>query len=470
MAQTCLSTLISALGGIKNQDLAKATGYAPSYISRLQNGNRSLVPGSEVVEKLTNAIYDYAKQKGRLPLLWEELGLEGEPEKEESCEHIKSYLFSKGTDLPPKKKRGRKFIPKYLAEAFGKRINSVMELAELSNVKLAKLLNADYSVISRYRNGKRLPESNPIFVAALSHTLYKRLLMLKAVDELHTIIDVPKETPIDEELFRSWLCATNEEGKIPASKEMDKFTPSLADMQLLSLEEAVDEDILNDDKSSYWGKEGIRDAVLRFLGNAALNKAPLLLLYSDQKMDWMTDDTQYFRRWISLMNACIRAGTKIKIIHNIDRGMKEMQAALKSWLPLYLSGSIESYFSKKRRGSRFSNTIFLAPGMACIRGEAPAGWERLARYKYLTDAEDLKFYEDFYQGILESCRPLIHIDSSGKAHQAEENTEQLSKLITEQSDLKESESAYLNAQIQELTDSKYEDSYDFSDFVIGENE
>ena len=53
------------------------------------------------------------------------------------------------------------------------------------------------------------------------------------------------------------------------------------------------------------------------------------------------------------MEACIRGGVRIRIIHNIDRGLEEMTAAIRGWLPLYMSGRIEGFYSTRPGGSRF---------------------------------------------------------------------------------------------------------------------
>ena len=51
--------------------------------------------------------------------------------------------------------------------------------------------------------------------------------------------------------------------------------------------------ILNDVREIYEGYEGLRAAVLRFLGNAVKSNAKELLLYSDQNMEWMVEDPSF---------------------------------------------------------------------------------------------------------------------------------------------------------------------------------
>ena len=159
------------------------------------------------------------------------------------------------------------------------------------------------------------------------------------------------------------------------------------------------------------GPDGLRAAVLRFLSDVLKSGTGEMKLYSDQDMDWMTGSREFLLRWISLMNACVSRGVRVTIIHNIDRGADEMLSAIRQWLPLYMSGRIEGRYCLKANGGRFSHTIFLAPGAACITGCAVAGGEKQAVYRYETMPEELSGYESFFQSLLGQSRRLIDVGS-----------------------------------------------------------
>jgi len=116
---------------------------------------------------------------------------------------------------------------------------------------------------------------------------------------------------------------------------------------------------------------------------------------------------------MSLMSAYIRGGGRIQIIHNVDRGLEEMFAAIRSWLPLYMSGRIESWYCLRRGGDRFFHTLFLSPGEACISGCYVTGREQNARFRYLTAPEELSYAAGFYQDLRADCRPLLQIAPAG---------------------------------------------------------
>ena len=131
-----------------------------------------------------------------------------------------------------------------------------------------------------------------------------------------------------------------------------------------------------------------------------------LFLYSDEPMEWMSGDREYFALWASLMVACVKNGVKIKIIHNVDRAGAEMTDAIQGWFPLYISGMIEPYVFSKTRNARLCHTMFLHMGHACIHGFFPAGasdrW-----YDYLTEKPKLDALEREYREMLSAATPSL---------------------------------------------------------------
>jgi hypothetical protein len=174
----------------------------------------------------------------------------------------------------------------------------------------------------------------------------------------------------------------------------------------------VDPALLRDGAAAYRGWEGLRLAVLRFLGSALEREVPVLCLYSDQDMSWLTEDADFLLRWRSLMLACVRRGMRIRIVHTVDRGLRELLDAIRSWMPLYLSGMVESFASTRPRGTRFSHTLFLAPEMAAVSCFFPAGQERAALYRYDTAPEELEAANAFFRALLSSSRPLFQVSAA----------------------------------------------------------
>ncbi|MBR1606171.1 MAG: hypothetical protein IJ664_00550, partial [Clostridia bacterium] len=156
----------------------------------------------------------------------------------------------------------------------------------------------------------------------------------------------------------------------------------------------------------YWGTPGLRSAVVRFLNEAARDGGELLL-YSDEPMDWMSADREFFALWAALMAACIQRDVHIRIIHNVDRGGMEMVSAIKGWLPLYISGKIEPYVSGRTRNTRFYHTVFLRPGGAGILGFFPAEAGENRWYDYITDGRQLCALRSGCEAMLAAASPFL---------------------------------------------------------------
>ena len=110
------------------------------------------------------------------------------------------------------------------------------------------------------------------------------------------------------------------------------------------------------------------------------------------------------------MSTCVKKGKHLQIIHNIDRNLDEMSQAITSWLPLYMSGMIRSYYHTRKVGERFSHTLFLCPGVACIYGCNANDTNHEGRYYYYTEEADLNYYREEYEALMKHTRPLIRME------------------------------------------------------------
>ncbi|MCR5789168.1 MAG: hypothetical protein K6G83_04695 [Lachnospiraceae bacterium] len=406
---------IMTMTGARNRKIAGLAGMDASSFSRLRSGHRIPPKTSPTIRKISTGIYLYMDDRSRLDDL---CVLIGAP-KDASAESIKSALIDwlyDGQELPaktpPKRTRSRRRQTPD-CKTFGMRLDSAMQLAELSNIQFSHLVNVDTSLISRFRSGVRTPNSNPVIARRITSVLWERLKSLRKTEELANLMHVPADKP-DREAFHQWLCGFDELYTVEAyaaerlSESFDSFSTE-NNVLLPAPDEVVPAHILNDTRDLYEGYEGLRTAVLCFLGNAAKSRAKELLLYSDQAMDWMVEDPAFRLKWAALMAACIKNGTKIRIIHNIDRSLDQMNEAIISWLPLYMTGMIESYYHPLPAGSRFSYTLFLNPGQACILASHVTGTEQGGRYRYLTTPDFLSESLETFRSLSEQCLPLMQI-------------------------------------------------------------
>ncbi len=393
-------------------DLARFMSIDPSGISRLLTGNRIPRRGGSSIINLVNGIYSYADNHGKIHELCSLLSCSEVKTAEEIKQKMIFWLyegeeprfgnFTNGTVRAPYKK-------------FGEKLDAAMELAGLSNVRFGKLINLDTSYISRFRNGLRSPKSNPQTMNNICQVLIDRLTELNKIGQLGALMGVNPDTLSDDEMifskFHDWLYDQSDPDNIPIVENLieyiDEFRPDLS----VTLPDVNSIITSVDNNQVYYGSDGLQKAVIRLLGTVLKSGAKELFLYSDQSMDWMTDQT-FINKWAALMFECVKQGVRIKIIHNVDRKLNEMVSAISSWLPLYMSGMIESFYCKKQKNTRFSKTLFLCPDLVCVSGSNAVGLENSSGiFRYDTDQTILNYQKDVFDSLFTDCKPLVRISN-----------------------------------------------------------
>ena len=360
--------------------------------------------------RLVQGVYRYADYENLLRVLKDLCGSE-ETQAEILIPAIIRWLYEdQAYVLPqqilPRSKREREKQPK----TFGQRLDKVMTLLELTNARLAAGLNIDVSMISRYRSGIYHPRRNKQIREHVCELLSARAEKRGMTAELAALCGVPAEKFGNEKLAE-WLYSQDEDFSSEIAESVFRSIDTYAPGQGIPSPPPTLPKIQETD--CYWGTPGIRQAVIRFLSDAA-REGGRLLLYSDEPMDWMSGDREFFAVWTSLMNACVNAGVQIKIIHNLDRSGQEMIAAMAGWLPLYISGKIEPYVLRKNKDPRFFHTIFLRPGRAAVLGFFPADAGENRWYGYITDPDRLNALQAGYHTMLIGASPFLRTYPAAK--------------------------------------------------------
>ena len=407
--------------GAKNGQVAKLAGFDRTNISRLRSSDRIPKKKSPTIQKLVTGLYMYADNRNELNKLCEYIGADPDRFAEEIMDNIREWLYEGepetekkiDTSLPRSQKTQK---PKPVYRFFGERLDAVMKLTDFSNARLSYAIHMDTSMVSRFRTGVRTPVPGSNVTNRISSVLYERADASGKLGTLARLMNVPADM-LDEDALHDWLYddGQNQDRDAGIAESLLGIFDSFSSETRLSIpapEETVDIDIAHSTQTEYFGSEGLRKAVLRFLFAAWSEKAELLLLYSDENQEWLTGDRDFLMRWASLMSACVKNGTRIRIIHNVDRDLSEMTDAIRSWLPLYMSGMVESWYSTRTRNPRFSHTIFLCPGKACIESFHPVGTNAQAVYHYYVDWKILEVCRSGFDSMLEASGPLLKIPAS----------------------------------------------------------
>lgn len=277
------------------------------------------------------------------------------------------------------------------------RLAHLMKLFQITGKDLADALHVDYTLVSKWRNRKRTfsPRSNYIrriadyFVTLDAGSSYKRIrkILAGALPELEK-----ESVSTYSALLGQWL--TEPEESEPDSAAL--FVPDNSEYA---------------SKSSftiYTGNPGRREAVLKFLNYAlTLPAGQKLLLISQEDMSWLVEDPQFLAEWKQKLVEVIQHRHTIDIIHTVDRDVKELAPILEKWLPLHLSGSIQSRYQPQYADSTLKPTLFIIHGHAAIYGASIVGFSK-ERYTALhTDAATVAHYENIYSHLFSQCVPLM---------------------------------------------------------------
>lgn len=393
-----------------NSDLARLLGCAPSSISRVHSGSRHYTPSSRPMLRFAEGVYLYARNHNALPALVRLCGADGEA-RELLIPSLISWICEvERASLNPLPVSQKATVGKQKGRCFGERLDDVMRLLSCSNMRLALKISIDASAVSRFRNGLRYPK--PPISELIVSTLLQRAQKQAKLRELSLLCGIPeKELIHDTTKFSAWLyngSMSSVRSAVDSMLDSIEYFSQQHIPKLPALEAIATASIINSPKKVYWGTEGLREAVIRFLGSAA-QEGGELWLYSDQNMEWMVGDSSFCTAWTALMIACLRRGVKMRIIHNVDRSTEELLPAIQKWVPLYLSGLIEPYVCRLEPDHRFAKTIFLRCGGSCILASVLRGSENVGRYEYLTDTKMLEFAAAQYEGLLANSRALLRV-------------------------------------------------------------
>lgn len=298
---------------------------------------------------------------------------------------------------------------------FSQKLDYLMNLTKTTNSSLAFYTSLDASYISRLRNGKRQPAKSENYIKKMSEYFEKKcndnydkaiLINTLCIDKE----EIKKNNPISKHIYK-WLL---NERNIKDEK-MEGFSNNFSNYgheKHSKVEDEIFYEVENIEKyfTTYFGREGKRKAVIAFLSLVIESNSPgTILLYSDENMDWLTEDKEFAMKWVKFMVKVISRGNKIIIIHTLSRNLDEMLSAISKWIPLYMTGSIEPYYYPKKRDGIFKRTLFVAKNIAAVTSSSVIDREDdtvnfLFRDKKITNSLSCEFEE-----YLSFCRPLIKI-------------------------------------------------------------
>ena len=408
-----VKTLYDSLS-LSGKEVAAAAGVSASAVSVLKSGKKTPPKDGSFMSKYADAVLELSRERGSFDALKNLINAGSDAD-------IKDKLLDWLYDAP--RRSG------ISGNDLRRKIGVLMLKLGISNVSLAREMNVDPSVVSRMKNGDRGSVISPELTLALCRitaveTVNDRNKLAIASDVLHQDLSPEMDEAAIEKAVYDWILADQNENNrsihsilsaVTSYELLNPSAPAFTSEELIRLSRG--EKLIKDDRAYYFGIQGMRDAVIRFLCTAVNETPRELCLFSNQGMEWMLLNPEFFNKWAALMKECVSSGIRIRIIHHINRSVPEMMSAINSWLPLYVTGMVEPFYIDRLPPAHpvFSNTIFLAPGLACISAGHPSGSDDQAIYRYDTDSALLSAHLKVFRSLLNQSKRLINIsrDISG---------------------------------------------------------
>ena len=405
-----------------NVEVARIGGLDASLISRFRTGKRIPSKGSHQLYCLCRGLIIAAQEHGSIEKLCSLCKADVVDETDQILQQLLGWF-----ETPDLKKerlskdeiiQANKSIKKL--KAFSEKLDALMEAFDISNIKLARVMHIDASLVSRFRTGMRVPTVNSWFPKQFCQWLAEKASVYSYEDKTNLLLPlmgelIPEAAQELKERLLEWMQSEPEtDENILMSSFLDKLnsyepvfeiSQKFIDSILISLNQQSNSEVFH-------GIEGLRKAVIQFLTIVATQKeAGTLYLYSDQPMDWMLGDAEFTKLWTSLMSIVLYQKNQICIIHNIHRSLSEMFDAIQKWIPLYMTGLIKPYYLESKQGHNFCQTKFILPEKCSINSSFVNGTQDSAEYEYCTEKSRISYHYRQFNELLKNSRPLINVFS-----------------------------------------------------------
>lgn len=265
------------------------------------------------------------------------------------------------------------------------KLNICMTALNISARELAKAIYVDYTLVSKWNNSKRM--------------LSPRSVHLKKIVDYFIFID----NLLGQKILKGILKENFSKAELENSENLE----SLLSRYL------TENNIKNKDKhineyKVYLGNEGRREAVIEILDLVfSSDGKKQLLLVSQEDMSWLTEDREFLNVWEQKLKQLLLNGNKIKIIHWVDRHPDSLASIYSKWLPMHLSGALESFYMPLYSEIKQKQTLFIVNDEFALIGNCIDNTS-LTRYTAcFYDSVSVKHYERVYLSMLSNCLKLF---------------------------------------------------------------
>ena len=372
-----------------SKKLSNESGLSESVISRYRSGERTPLKNSEQLNKLTNALFNIAKDNGKNKYTFDKIESD-----------FNSVLTSDDFDYT----------------TFSNNLNTLITSLNINTHEMSKYIVFDASHISRIRYGKAKP-SNPVeFSNKICSYILNRYKNPDDINNLIIIIGCKKSDLSNEKIYSTlfnWLTSEI----VPVKNQISDFLHHLDSFNLDDYIKVIKFDELKVPSipfykaktKHYYGIEEMKQGELNFFKGTVLSKSKEdIFMCSDMPMEDMAKDIDFGKKWMFAIAMCLKKGHHLNIIHNLDRPFNEMMLGLESWIPIYMTGQISPYYLSNLKNNVYNHLNYVSAA-AALSGECINGFHNKGMYYLTTNKNEIEYYKEKSDLLLKKAKPLMEI-------------------------------------------------------------
>ena len=369
--------------------LSIESGLTGSVICRYRSGERTPIKNSEQYEKLTTALFNIAKEKGKSKFTLDKI-----------VNDFNSTFQNDDFDYTN----------------FSNNLNTLITSLNINTHEMSKYIVFDASHISRIRYGKARP-SNPIeFSNKICTYIFNRYKSPDDINNLSAIIGCKKSDLANNKFFNTLFAWLTSEAT-PVKSQVSDFLYNLDSFNLDDYIKVIKFDKLKvpsipfykAKSRHYYGLEEMKEGELNFFKATVLSKSKEdIFMCSYMPMEDMAEDTNFGKKWMFAIAMCLKKGHHLNIIHNVDRPFNEMMLGLESWIPIYMTGQISPYYLKDSRNNVYNHFNYVS-GTVALTGECIKGYHNKGMYYLTTNKNEIRYYKEKSDLLLKKAKPLMEI-------------------------------------------------------------
>lgn len=304
---------------------------------------------------------------------------------------------------------------------FADKLVFLLSVTHTSNIKLAKAINVDPSMISRLRKGRRNIPRNINHIKAMAKYFAKRcngeyqrftLAEILGMERIRTFT----EEQLIEDVLLEWLSGTMNDGinnaglflraidccMIPNNKgesDIDKNDVfNLDSKRIKQVEDGI---------NTFFGNEGKRQALELFLSRILEQKKSCIIkITTDENTEWLLENSEYTKYLSKILNKLINMKCYFKIIIPAVTNLNGILELMNLWLPYILSGNIDMYYYPRLKDGLFRRTLFIASDCAVLSSTSISCCKEQSLTLLGFDKKVISGFENEFDGYIMLCRKI----------------------------------------------------------------